>query len=77
METQNWVQIVIVIFLLLLSGFFAGKWTKAKHLLKQIAEALTALSDAIDDNKITIEELQLLRKEFFDVIEAAKELIGK
>jgi len=77
MEIPNWVQIVVIVVLLLLSGFFAGKWRKAKNLLKQVAEALTALSEAVDDDKITPEELKLLQKEWFEVILAAKDLLGK
>ena len=77
METSNWVQIVVIIVLLVLSGFFAGKWQKAKVLLKETAEALTATSEVLADDKVTSEERQLLLKEWADVITAAKDLLNK
>ena len=67
----------ILVILVALLGFVWGKWTKAKTCLKETAEALTTLSEAIEDNDLTKEELQSITKEFQDVITSAMELLSR
>ena len=51
------------------------KWVNAKVLLKEVAEALTATSNALADDKLSEKEKDELLWEWRDVIIAAKDLI--
>jgi hypothetical protein len=53
------------------------RWQYTKALLKDTAEALTTISQAVEDNKITKEEAQSIVKELKDVVESAKKVVGK
>lgn len=47
---------------------FAGKyWKKAKAFIKELGEALTTVTSALADDKITAEEMKKVVKEFMDV----------
>jgi len=54
-----------------------ARWKHFKSLVKELAEALAATSDAIEDDKITDLEKKNIAKEWTDVIVAGKKLIGK
>ena len=51
------------------------RWMAAKQLLKETYEALKAVHDALEDDKITAAEAASILKEGKDVIVAAKKLI--
>lgn len=76
MDFDMIVQIIAVI-LFLISILFGLKWKQAKALLKEIAEALTATSDALDDDDVTDIERRNILKEWGDVITAARSLLRK
>jgi len=76
MDIDLIMQIVVAV-LFVVSLFCGLKWKQAKGLLKEVAEALTATSDALEDNDITALERKKLFKEWGDVIMAAKGLVGK
>jgi|GEM_PF-4889372 urease gamma subunit len=57
---------------LLTAAGFAAKWRKAKRLLKESAELLTAISNAVEDDEITKEEVREIIKEGKDIIDALK-----
>jgi len=76
MEAVNWIEIIGLV-LLVISVLFGAKWRQAKGLLKEVAEALTGLSDAVADDKITEAEQRQLLKDFAEVIEAARNLINR
>ena len=63
--------------LLILSAILAFRVSKAKKLLKELAEALTTLSDAIADDNVSVEECKSIRAEFIHVILAARDLLGR
>lgn len=48
--------------------FLGVKYQKAKKTVKEIGEAITVTANAIDDNKITEEELKEVVKEWNDVV---------
>ena len=58
----------IVIALLGLTGF----WKKTKSIIRESAQAITAISDAIADDEVSGEEAQEIADEFYDVILAAR-----
>jgi len=68
---------IAAVALFLISIVLGLKWKQAKNLLKQVAEALTATSAALEDDDVTDIERRKLLKEWSDVITAAKSLIGK
>ena len=73
---MDW-QTIALIVLGVLSIVLGIKWQQVKHLIKEGAEALTELSGAIEDDKLTKEELRALAREWGDVILAFRKLIGK
>lgn len=76
---ENYVGIILAVLgvAVVILGTIWTKWAKAKKLLKELAEALTYLSSAVEDDKFTREELDKLAEEFGDVIVAAGELFSK
>lgn len=53
------------------------RWRHFKALLKELAEAMKAVSDAVEDDSISQAETKKILKEWGDVIAAAKKLIGR
>lgn len=73
MDAWHIAFIVVTVF-----SIVAGtRWRHFKALLKELAEAMTAVSDAVEDDDITKPEMKKIAKEWGDVIVAAKKLIGK
>ena len=62
---------------LLLSGYFALKWKQAISLLKELGEAFSASSIALEDKKLTNQEAIELLKEWTDVMTAVLALVRK
>ena len=71
----NILYIILSVILAVMTGLFAFKWIKAKILLKEVAEALTATSIALQDDRLTDKEKDEIFREWRDVIIAAKDLI--
>ena len=67
--------LILSAILAVIAGIFAMKWSKAKALLKEMAEALTCTSDALADDKLLETERTMLLREWADVIRAARNLI--
>uniref|UniRef100_A0A6M3IQ98 Holin n=1 Tax=viral metagenome TaxID=1070528 RepID=A0A6M3IQ98_9ZZZZ len=76
MSFDNWLEVAFGI-LFIITLILGVKWKQAKNLLKELAEALTATSVVVEDDDITAEERKVLLKEWVDVINSAKRLIGK
>ena len=72
----NWLAIIGII-LLALTTFFGVKWAQFRGLLKEMADLIMALYNALADSTITDDELAGIVKEYQDVITKFKELIGK
>ena len=80
MTFENWLQVIsggLFIVVSIVSLIFGLKWKLAKDLLKQVAEALTATSAALEDDDVTHSERQALLREWGEAITAARSLIGK
>ncbi len=73
---ENYIQLTLAILAVVVSVLVViwRKWSKTKRLLKELAEALTALSIALEDDNVTKEEVALLAQHFADAIEAAIDL---
>lgn len=53
-------------------GFIALKLPKVIEVVQEIAQAVSALAEAVADNQITQDEVTKLKKEFGDVWNAIK-----
>ena len=66
---------ILTIILALLSLYFGSKYKKAKQVMKELAEAMDKTYKAIEDNKITKDELKQVIKEWADVLKIWRELL--
>ncbi len=73
---MNWWAVISGVLLFLVAAFTI-KLTTTKRLLREVAEALTILSDAIEDNTITDQERANILKAWGDVIACARDLAGR
>jgi len=76
---MNWETILAIVssILFIISIVTGVKWSQAKNVLKEVAEALTVTSEALADDAVSNTERQTILKEWGDVIAAAKALIGR
>lgn len=65
-------EIIISAILAVLSGSLGVYYRRTKAVVKETAELLTAVSQAVEDNNITKEELQTVLDEARDVLMAVK-----
>jgi len=64
---------IIAIVITAVMAIFAGKWeTKLKGFLKETGEFKKSIEDALEDGKVTKEEIGNIVKEFTDIIEVFK-----
>ncbi|MBT9133013.1 MAG: hypothetical protein DDT33_01544 [Firmicutes bacterium] len=61
----------------LVAVVFGVRWYLLKTLLRETAEALLVISQAIEDNRLTRAEIEEILGETQDVIMAAKNLVGR
>jgi len=66
---------ILTIILALLSLYFGSKYKKAKQVMKELAEAIDKTYKAIEDDKITEEELKRVLKEWKDLLEIWRDLL--
>jgi len=66
---------ILTIILLLLSIYFGSRYRKAKRIMKELAEAMDKTYKAIEDDKITKDELKQVIKEWMDVLEIWRDLL--
>ena len=76
MEGMNWFAVASGVLGILVI-IFSVKWAQVKALLKEVAEAFVVVSSAVEDDKITREELQKIVDEWHDVAVAVLKLVGK
>jgi len=72
------ISVILAVILMVLVGKLGianEKWIRSKVLLKELAEALTATSIALQDDKLTDKERDELLREWRDVIISARDLI--
>ena len=71
----------IISIVLIVLGTFVGGWTlirgKISNLLKEVGDLASVLGKALEDNKITGDEKDALKKEYSEVKEAIQELVTK
>lgn len=75
---------IITIVLAGITTFLGGFWLKAKGRIKKVVdlcrevyEAGNAVNEVLEDDKITKDEIKRVKKEFKDVSDKFKALIGK
>jgi len=60
---------IISVLLVLLTTFLGMKYNKAKQTLKELGEAITTTSKALEDDELTVGELKAILEEWNDVVE--------
>lgn len=82
MELDVWTIVSAV--LVVISGLFAAFWKKGKDKIlkaaklgKEVLDVVDAATTALEDDKITKEEVELIKKEASEVKVAWKALLGK
>lgn len=80
----NVILTIVSLVLAALSGLLGTKFSNAKKKIKQVATLAKETADLIDkvtlaleDNTITADEVEMLKKELKDVVDAWKALVGK
>lgn len=73
---MDWIDIIASVFGVLIV-LFVVYWRRLKSVIKELAEALVVLSSAVEDDKLTRDELKQIVEEFGDVIAEFIKLIGK
>jgi len=63
---------IISVLLVLLTTFLGIKYNKAKQTLKELGEAITTTSEALEDDKLSVAEIKAILKEWNDVVEVWK-----
>ena len=66
---------ILTIVLALLSTFLGAKYRKAKRIMRELAEAMDKTYKALEDDKVTKEELKQVIKEWKDVLEIWRDLL--
>lgn len=81
LESIDWGSVLSVVFALI-ATVAGGFWLKAKGKLGQLRtvakegyEAIKAVVDAVDDDKLTAEEQAIIKKEALEAWEAIKALL--
>lgn len=77
---ESWLEIAgyaVGIVGLIFGGVFALKWRQTVKLLKELGEAFTKTSEALEDKRLTKAEALGLLKEWMDVIAAVELMLLK
>ena len=73
---MDWTDILLVIFGVATAAL-GITWARTKQVVKELAELLVSVSDAIADDKVTRAELKTIAQEAKELIAAVKALVGK
>ena len=73
---MDWTDILLVIFGVATAAL-GITWARTKRVVKELAELLVSVSDAIADDKVTRAELKTIAQEAKELIAAVKALVGK
>jgi len=79
MELETIITVVVSILALVAGGFWLkakGKLTHLAAVLKEGKDVITAVHDALLDDKITKEEKDNIRKEYDEFVESLRQLIS-
>ncbi len=77
MDNIEVIMIIVALLGLTVGGFFSMKWKQACELLKELGEAFTRTSEALEDKKLTREEAVGLLKEWQDVFTKVMLMLGR
>jgi len=64
----NLIAQILTVVLALLTIYFEDRYMKAKRIMKEFAEAVNSTYKALEDNRLTEEELRQVLKEWKDVL---------
>lgn len=67
---------IVAVVMTVMTIVAGARWRHFKVLVKELAEALTATSEVLEDDKITKAERHRIAEEWADVVAAGKKLLG-
>lgn len=73
---MDW-SVIITAILGILAIFTSVKWTQLKKVLKEAAEAMSATSAALEDDRLSKDEVASILKEWSELLAAGKKLFSK
>jgi hypothetical protein len=80
MDAGTIISLVLGVLTVVFSGFWLkskNKLTQVKNLVKEASDVITVSVGALDDDKLSPEEIAAIKKEAVEVVAAFKALIGK
>ena len=80
MDVATIVTLAMTVIATVAGGFWLkakGKLTQVKNVFKEGADVVITAVEAVDDNTLTQEEIEAIKKEAKEVLDAWKVLIGK
>jgi len=75
---MDWYEIVVGIITVIVSllAAFWGGWKLWKHIPREVGEALITLADAIEDDRLTLDEVRAIVKRYYRIINAVTKALG-
>ncbi len=80
MDVGTVISLVLGVVTVVFGGFWLkakGKLGQIKNLVKEASDVITVSVGALDDDKLSAEEIAAIKKEAQEVVAAFKALIGK
>lgn len=80
MDVGTIISLVLGVVTVVFGGFWLkakGKLGQIKNLVKEASDVITVSVGALDDDKLSAEEIEQIKKEAKEVVAAFKILIGK
>ena len=80
MDVATIISLVLTVVSVAFGGFWLsakGKLGQVKNLVKEATDVITVSVGALDDDKLSAEEIAQIKKEAVEVVAAFKLLIGK
>ena len=65
------------IILAIVSIVFGAKWRKVKKLIKEISAFVVEISEALEDDRISREELVRIKQKSEGIVKTARSLLGR
>ena len=72
---MDWYEIIGALVVVIISVLWGG-WRLWKHIPREVGEALIIIADAIEDDKLTIDEVRAIITRYHRIINAVTKALG-
>ena len=72
---MDWYEIIGALVVVIISALWGG-WRLWKHIPREVGEALIIIADAIEDDKLTIDEVRAIITRYHRIINAVTKALG-